>query len=503
MQVNNKDFDHSEPLDLHKWSEHREVDDLVNVIWNKYFIEKFANDQLNSKAKAKPKVQFKLLFLNLYVLWVKDPELVLGISLTRNHYTAKSRYNAIGISQLMTTLVHHLHEVKLIELHKGSEAAKRTTRIWPSQRLINYFQTAKFSPLDIGRYNDEEVIILNSKDYKSDRNKPIEYSDEDHPDILQWREELQKYNDLIAKVFIDVPTLTSTNYTKVKANDRGEEITHTTYIGQDVKRVKRIFYRGDWNLGGRFHGGWWQQVGSDLRNQIYINDKPTVEIDFKGLHVGLLYMQQGKEPPRDPYAIRPIEFDIGDMKQRKLVKLLALTAINAKSEKAAYGAFRSAQEPGSVVKSLKDIQLKSVLDAFRDHNEPIKDQIATDKGVELMAIDGRITAHVIKKFTEQNIPVLSVHDSYIIQHTKEQLLAEAMEEGIEKEFGYNYRIFLEEGEGNIVNFHSLLHRDNPDHINPFAIDIQRQRILKKQELHRTPEYLSRMEEFQKRNNFNI
>ena len=55
-------------------------------------------------------------------------------------------------------------------------------------------------------------------------------------------------------------------------------------IGHHNKIVRRVFYRGDWNLGGRFHGGFWQQISEDWRSQILINDHLTVEQDFSGLH---------------------------------------------------------------------------------------------------------------------------------------------------------------------------------------------------------------------------
>ena len=45
----------------------------------------------------------------------------------------------------------------------------------------------------------------------------------------------------------------------------------------------------------------------------------------------------------------------------------------------------------------------------------IEEALGADKGVELMKVDGRITAKVINHFTKKNIPVLSIHDSYVIQ----------------------------------------------------------------------------------------
>ncbi|MGY8867008.1 MAG: hypothetical protein ACKVJK_15530, partial [Methylophagaceae bacterium] len=49
---------------------------------------------------------------------------------------------------------------------------------------------------------------------------------------------------------------------------------------------------------------WWQSIKEDWRKQIYINNEATIEQDYSGLHVNLLYDLQGLEPQRDPVHIR-------------------------------------------------------------------------------------------------------------------------------------------------------------------------------------------------------
>ena len=92
---------------------------------------------------------------------------------------------------------------------------------------------------------------------------------------------------------------------------------------------------------------------------IHLNDNSTTEIDYKGLHVNLLYGLNREVPPDDPYQIDSHDIDliiepevprfsnIGGIDKRKLVKSLVLIAINARSEKSAFRAFRSDQPTGS------------------------------------------------------------------------------------------------------------------------------------------------------------
>ena len=107
--------------------------------------------------------------------------------------------------------------------------------------------------------------------------------------------------------------------------------------------------------------------------------------------------------------------------------------INAKSPKAAFSAFRQDQQTGSVEKSMTDKQLQLLLDAFNEKHPAIADSICTDKGVELMKVDGRITSKVINYFTKKNIPVLTIHDSYITPHTHTGELRRVMNEAVTEE----------------------------------------------------------------------
>ena len=52
-----------------------------------------------------------------------------------------------------------------------------------------------------------------------------------------------------------------------------------------------------------------------------------------------------------------------------------------------------------------------------------------------MAIDGRITTHIINHFTNKQIPILTVHDSYVVQSQYEQELMGQMVIATQNEIG--------------------------------------------------------------------
>jgi hypothetical protein len=316
------------------------------------------------------------------------------------------------------------------------------TRFWPTAYLIDKFTEADLDIKDIYRHPDVEVICLGrnnfeAEDDSSKKHKYVEYEDKDAPeDIHQWRIDLKAYNKLLVESFIDIVTIEKP---VVKQPYWDKRLRRRSYklveISSTDSFVKRIFYREDWALGGRFHGGWWQMVGSKWRKHIYINDKPTDEQDFSGLHVTLLYGLEGLQPPSDPYVLN-IKSNFTQEENRKITKGLILTAINAKSSKAAFKAFREGQKKGSAQKRLKDTQLTKILDAFCTNNQPIAHYLCNDMGVKLMAMDGRITAKVINHFTDKGIPVLTVHDSYILDIEYQKELHEVMSGAIASELGF-------------------------------------------------------------------
>ena len=435
---------HSRPLDVHRWSDHSEATKLREQVWSKYFAVAFQEGGKGNKAKSEPKKQFKVLLLDLYVAWLDDPELSIGLGMTNSAYKENKRYNELFISAKIIDVVNHAYEVGLIDKLTGTEGARQTTRIRASKLLGSIFTKANLIVFDMTQeYPIKEVIILSKHDYINDRKKRIQvdYEDTDFKPILEMRQQVQEYNALLWKTYIDIATrqqpVIEQPYWDKKA---GEMKAKRVKLTQDNKFVRRVFYRADWSLGGRFHGGWWQRISEDWRKKIHINDVPTLEQDYSGLHINLLYGLQGLQPQQDPYVLDEL-LDFSPKQQRKIVKGIVLNAINADSQESAYKAFRQQQETGSVEKSLQDKQLKVLLDAFKEKHPAITDSICTDKGVELMNVDGRITAKVINHFTSKGIPILSVHDSYITQHHHSGELRRVMNKVVMEELnGYKINI---------------------------------------------------------------
>ena len=439
---------HSRPLDVHRWSHHPEATKLRDTVWNQYFKEAFPEGGKGNKAASEPKKQFKTLLLDLYVAWLDDPELSIGVGMTNSAYKKNSRYNELFISAKMIEIVNRAYETGLIDKETGSEWSGMTTRIRASAKLVRIFNNTNLTLFDlVEEQPNQEVIILSNYDYINDKKKRIQvdYEDADFEPIESMRQQVQQYNALLWRTFIDIPTreepVIEQPYWDKKA---GETKTRRVKLTQDNKFVRRVFYRGDWNLGGRFHGGWWQSIKEDWRKQIYINDETTIEVDYSGLHVNLLYGLQRIQPPlEDHYALEHLLLDFTAGEQRKVVKGIVLNAINAATVKKAFQAYQADQPSGSRERKLKHKQLHLLLDAFIEKHPTLGDALGTDKGVELMNVDGRITARIINHFTKKNIPVLTIHDSYVIPDVHSGELRTIMNKVVTEELN-GYKINLDQ-----------------------------------------------------------
>jgi hypothetical protein len=441
--IDEQDFDvwHSRPLDVHRWSDFPEVNQLVDRVYDELGDEQkvHISGSSNNSGKASGKTHLKVVLLDLYVAWKNDPDMCLGVALGSDAYKVDSRYNAIHISRRVKNVIEALEASDLIHVRVGSHnrsgdtKGNRTTRIKATSLLEMHFEGLEVEPYAIRRHQDTECIILNDVDTDAfgepiltkkgkKKSKPVEY--QNSPETNQWREELTAYNNLLEETYIDIFTLAEPIITREKSNGDIQKIG----INQNGKFVRRVFSRGDWATNGRFYGGWWQQIGEELRRDITINNLPTVEVDYKGLHASILAAEVGMyDKNKDIYnlgeQILP-QFDM--VQQREIVKGLVLTAINAKTKKAAFSAFRQDRDTGTPEKKLTNKELEQYLTKFIQLHPYLEDKLCSDQGVRLMFLDSQITAQIINNFVKGKKPILSVHDSYIVQTTDVDLLRSEM-----------------------------------------------------------------------------
>jgi hypothetical protein len=426
----------SRPLDVHRWSDHPEVESFVAPLWVRFDGEQ-AVTPAGKKGRPTTRIKrdnMKVLLLDLYVCWREDPTKYLGISSNRNHWS-KGRYRAIHLSKSILNVLDWLVAEGLVDkrdhFHSVNRSLSRTARYRASERLQSVFKAALFGLDDIGTHDNGECIVLKQVEIRNaetaEESKSIDY--EDTPETVAMRERLKAYNKLLQQSHIDIHFLAKPLIRRENNKGPRKGRSNTVAVGQHNKFVRRIFSRGSWNMHGRFYGGWWQQIGSELRRHIFINGNPTIEVDFKSMHVALLNAQLGAKVIYDPYEVDVSLFpELDRQVVRSWNKKLVLTAINAKDRTSTYSAFRSDAKKGSPEKLLKNPQLAQLLDAFILKNPHLSEYLCSDQGIKLMHKDSQIASDIMNTLTDKGIPVLTVHDSFIVQrhHFSELRIAMVM-----------------------------------------------------------------------------
>lgn len=211
------------------------------------------------------------------------------------------------------------------------------------------------------------------------------------------------------------------------------------------------------NWGGRFYGEY-QTLKKINRSRILIDGRPTVELDYSGLHINLLYAEVGVQLLGDAYdRIGLLDDSLTPAENRALLKMLMLKFVNSES----IGAFKSnvtKSGKSEIKKQYRDEylkiapylskkerekrfpQMKGFTDGVPDNlqgdtvvqmiltaHPQIKDLFNEVRiGSKLQFKDSEIMSSCLTKLIALKVPALPVHDSIICPVDCKVLVYDAM-----------------------------------------------------------------------------
>ncbi|MFZ9080527.1 MAG: hypothetical protein ACO23H_18485 [Alphaproteobacteria bacterium] len=82
----------------------------------------------------------------------------------------------------------------------------------------------------------------------------------------------------------------------------GSSDNRDVQVRMNQRSLYRVFNDPTLKTGGRFYGGWWQNIPKSLRRYLVIDGKRTIELDYANHHPTILYLKEGLEPPIDGYS---------------------------------------------------------------------------------------------------------------------------------------------------------------------------------------------------------
>jgi len=342
-----------------------------------------------------------MVVLNLYKTHMLDPDRWLGYSRDASKYKLIFRYNRQRITyrplmKVIKGLIAKEYVKPLSFTFNIATGSGKCSRIRASDKLIELLHRHEFTENKIQVHADEEVIIL-----KDDDKKVKDYDDNEEVDAM--RVQVGRYNDFLEKTYIDL-------------HHDGFVPKRTLYIDLTSKRVRRIFSKGSFERNGRFYRGWWMGLPEELRHRIIINNQKVVECDYSSMSIHILYAMEGINyglKGKDAYTLP--DYD-DDKKTRNLLKKLLLSVLNARTVRRAFISLKYEIEDNPLDYPADIPPLKQVLSDFTDYHAPIAkylDPETKDVGLQTMYHDSQIAERVISTLIDKNIPVLSVHDSFI------------------------------------------------------------------------------------------
>lgn len=356
------------------------------------------------------------LFQDVYCSY---PNVPLGVSLPLNkstYATVNPAPNKIPFSSTYTLNVYGaLKDFEWIAVKKGTEYTGYT-RIYAAPKLLDIFRNINNLWIPQFPMNPDSLVILRYKDNRGKKkNLPVPSS----PAVTQMQNNLLEYNSFIINhcVTLDLKDeqLDEVVAAMVDPKNQNPRI-HLNRI-----QLRRIFSRGSMTLGGRFYGGWWQQIPSAYRPHIAINGKPTVEIDYSAMSIRILYAKKGATYPsdQDPYDLGLTQWQGPQDPRRREIKTFINALLNDEKKR-----YRLAKREEKILGLNHD----DLLEAFSSKHPLLVDLIGTKAGLEAMYIDSQIAEIVMLEGVKQGILILPIHDSFIIRAMYEQGLKRLMHE---------------------------------------------------------------------------
>ena len=208
-----------------------------------------------------------------------------------------------------------------------------------------------------------------------------------------------------------------------------EERQKNKPINLSNRTLRRVFNRCSFEMGGRFYGGWWQNIPSAYRSVITINGYRTVEADYSQFHPNILYhLKQAKLTGEDAY-----ERILGS-EHRDLSKQIFNACLNSPYE--------TDRPPKGMKISHTGFKWREIKERLRKAHPQIEDAFFTDQGMRLQFYDSQMAELVMLGFAKDKKPILPVHDSFLVLEDDQELLLERMQTAYQQVLGKDIKIDL-------------------------------------------------------------
>ena len=344
-----------------------------------------------------------------------------SIHLRRGYYSELPRYRDENLTyRQVKAAFDGMIDCRMIEVttagfYRRDIGSGELTRFIPTDRLLEKFESLEGHPaFQLKPNTSGDIIILRNK--IDGRKQDVPY--EDTSKTERFRFNLTKINNCFVKHWADlrIPDAAIT-----KLSDRINRDPDKQPIDLSKRTLTRIFTNGSFEEGGRFYRGWWQNVPSEYRPFITIDESVTTEYDFSQLSPHMLYFAYNHELGEVDAYDRVL-----DGEHRDVVK----QAFNAMVQSSSL----LNQKPDKINMDELEMGWQELRQRILDAHKPIQDLFFTGIGNKLQFKDSCIAESVMLQFAEQSQVALPIHDSFVMREGFAGDLEEAMRRAFYDEF---------------------------------------------------------------------
>ncbi len=364
--------------------------------------------------------QLVCLLSNLYLAAKQNKNQLISIRLRRGK-SIPAQYNPSGTTfSMLEKLVKALARHDLIVHVPGNFAREagyqsHLPRIAALSELTQFLDEQCGWHFGLLRFHEKtETVQLKSEKDEEGKRHLIPYIPSQ--EIAKQQQLLAQYNSFIMNQRVMIPG----------------------FLGMipDLIHTRRVFNNNNWQSHGRLYGGRYQQLNEDERSRITINDEPTTELDIKSCHPTMAYAEVGidwyGQSNQDIYEKEGVA-----SWPRDLVKRCVSILFNAKSKQSAVSSLYDKQRKEGIVEAAGMVSYKGwatdLVDDCFDSFVDLQPLFYKERGSHFMYKEGNICIAVIKASLEQNIPVLTLHDSFICKRRDKDVVEQIVKSAFEKE----------------------------------------------------------------------
>ena len=306
-------------------------------------------------------------------------------------------YNKLSISSTyLKEVIDTLVKLNFLENVKGVNSIF-LSRIRATNLLENIFIEENILICDV--YYDKELLILKNKNKKK-----INYLDEEY--TTQIKRNLINYNELLLNNKI-------TNHLV----NKHQRLNKTYY---------RVFSNSSFKSHGRYYGHWIVDMNDTVRKETKMNGQQVKIVDFEASQTHMAYSLKGINyfdyTDIHPYNFLSENFYIPSGKRRDFIKKVTSLFLNCSKDKFK----RALYFLNNTQFKIKNLNVSMLHNEFNEFHKPISEYFFKSLGNKLMFIESQIAERTIIEFCKLNIPILIIHDCFIVPEDRINLLKNSL-----------------------------------------------------------------------------